>query len=1204
MEKTEEIKYKLLDYQAEATKNTNKIYQNHRVAGGVMPTGAGKSFLAMAQMLFINNENCYIDEENYIHAPIDSNGAINKSNILYVAPTTEIAVQIKFDIIEYILGKDPSSMTNAQIDAEVYKAFPGLKFSCYQSLNDNFDYENTNPDLIILDEVHRSGAEVFEANTAKLLGCEMIDGVPTWNEKSPEAKKNIKVFSISATPERDVDGKDMTKVWARAIGGYTEEELSDDVRADLGIKMSLPEAEKKGIIDLPDVVYFDARLAQTKEYESLVRYEKDENLDLRIRRRAKEKLKEIDEQVLGIPGYHEMSETQRKLAIEEQTVKALANAIKMGKLNLNGKYILFVSHNNKKTGITTPEFLTSQAEYLQNLMRRAIEEAGVSDNVNMRTLRLSGDFPDKVNADNLKEFNDKETDKNASQKELLFIVASEKLNEGVHVKGVSGSNMIRPISERENTTLRAQSILFLQQQGRTINAKVPGLPEKEKKVIFDFANNYYTQNRNGAVDPEQIIDLFELTPIQKILVDAYEDISKDVPKETNITERVPRLLSILSVLQNYQPQFDGDIIPKNMKLKDLLKVEPFVLHREEIIKRLTSMSLVEADLKYNIGKELFEARNAFWTGKKVFRNYSLQTLKLYGIVDIFSKEGEAEFKKLNKDGDLIDEDGFIQGGQTEEFINFNIYTGTEFGRNGRDFEGYTEGQFDSETGKDVDGYYRTGFNDEGKHRDTGTIHDARGFMADGINILTGTTIDLNGYNAKGIRDLILPNSSKIKVEGGFGRDGKFYKKLPNGDYSKKGEDYAQIYDSDGKVIKIDSNYFLTTNSKMNLLTGSEKSTNLYISIPSNEVTKYSVANTDIQIMEQGFRKIGKNYKDDYSQDTISFDGYDIKGYDINGFNRRGIHRKTGTKYDEAGYMLSAYSDPARRKLKERIATYKKDERLKKIFGFQDDGRYLVKKTGVLRTYDLKGFDCRGLNKLTKDFIDMYGFPMEEYYRKEPVITNKYGFKTTDIPLETVGKDMRGFYKVYENPKTGQKKTVKDSKGRVQWAETNIFGTDRSGMLIETGEQHPSLEITYKYIKECIENNKNPEKFIEELAIQQKELVSDARTLVDLSINQAVMLYRICPELAKSDKAKEAMKILSITTPDKMEDIIRRCPKLRGYIIKDIEGYAKECEALEIRIQSEPDYSKKQSLENQNRAVRNKLEMLRQMKEIDEQNNQK
>ena len=31
-------------------------------------------------------------------------------------------------------------------------------------------------------------------------------------------------------------------------------------------------------------------------------------------------------------------------------------------------------------------------------------------------------------------------------------------------------------------------------------------------------------------------------------------------------------------------------------------------------------------------------------------------------------------------------------------------------------------------------------------------------------------------------------------------------------------------------------------------------------------------------------------------------------------------------------------------------------------------------------------------------------------------------------------------------------------------ETNIFGTDRSGRLIETGEQHPSLEITYKYIK--------------------------------------------------------------------------------------------------------------------------------------------
>lgn len=1207
MSETNEIKYKLLDYQADATINTNGIYEKHRVVGAVMPTGAGKSFLAMAQMLFINNEECYIDKDYFVHAPIAPDGSINKSKILYLAPTNEIALQIKLDIVEFVLGKTPeeiATMSNSQIDAEVKKAFPGLDFQCYQSLNDNFDYENTNPDLVILDEAHRSGAEKFEANTAKLLGCEMVDGVPMWSENSPESKKNIKVFSISATPERDVDGKDMTKVWAKAIGGYTDEELSDEARADLGIKLSLPEAEKRGIIDLPEVVYFDAKLAQTKEYQSLVRYANDEKLDLRIRNKAKVKLQQIDEQVLGIPGYHEMSDSEREKAIEEQTVKTLAEAVKSGKLNLNGKYILFVQHNNsEKTKMTTPEFLESEGEKLQSLIKRALEIAEISD-VKMRALSLSGGFSDKVNADNLKEFNDKSTDKDTAEKEILFIVASEKLNEGVHVKGVSGSNMQRPISERENTTLRAQSILFLQQQGRTINAIVPGQPRKEKKVIFDFVNNYYIQNRNGAVDSEQRIDLFELTPTQQILVDAYNEISKEVPKELNITEKVPKLLSILSVLQKYQPQFNSDVIPKALKLKGLLDKEPFASHYEEIRESLISMNLVDSKLNYNIGKELLEARKAFWSGVKVFKNYSLKTLKLYGIVDITTKEGYEEFKKIDKNGDLLDERGFIQNGATEEFIKFNVYTGTEYGKDGKDVDGYIEGLFDPETRKDAEGYYRNGFNDEGKHRDTGTIHDKRGFMVDGINILTGTPLDKNGYNIQGMRDLVLPESSKIKVEGGFGRDGKFYKKLPNGEYAKKGEEYAQIYDSDGKVIKIDCNFFMTTGYKKNLLTGSELTTDMYISMPSGKLSQYRTSDSDIQIMEKGFRKIGKNYKEDYSGETISLDGYYVDGYDANGFNRDGIHKITGTKYNELGYMRSAYSVKAKNEIMKRIASYKENGKLKSIFKFQENGKYKSPKTGRLSQFNPNEFDCRGINKYTNDFIDMYGFPMEEYYKKEFTIVNPYGFKVNDIPIETVGKNIRDFYKTYIDPETGMKKTVKDFKGRAQWAETNILGTDRSGNMLKTGEQHPSLEITYKYIKECIENNKKPEKFIEELAMQKKELVEDARTLLDLSINQAALLYRICPELARTDKAKETMKILSTTTPDKMANITKRCPRIKRYITMDIDGYVKEIENLDSRKTSEPDYSRKQSLENQKRAVQNKLKMLRQMKKNDEQNNQK
>lgn len=257
------ISFELLEHQADAVNringeyfidvNTNEvkknegIYDKHRVAGAVQPTGTGKSFIALAQMIAVNNPNYHgvtksVDKDGYnrFHINISKNqdGSVNNNKIVYVAPTNEIAEQIKIDIVEYIAHIDSDKLSTSEIDKIVYKLFPNLSFKCYKTLaigveNRNnemyngYDPYEDDPDFVILDEVHRSGAPTFQRGTAALLGCKVENNEVVQDPSANPQKKNIKVLSISATPERDVDGKDMTRVWASAIGDYTDEELSD-----------------------------------------------------------------------------------------------------------------------------------------------------------------------------------------------------------------------------------------------------------------------------------------------------------------------------------------------------------------------------------------------------------------------------------------------------------------------------------------------------------------------------------------------------------------------------------------------------------------------------------------------------------------------------------------------------------------------------------------------------------------------------------------------------------------------------------------------------------------------------------------------------------------------------------------------------------------------------------------------------------------
>ena len=97
-EENKSVDFELLEHQEEAVEGVDEIYTNgNRFAGAKVPTGGGKSFIAMNQILKAGG-NDYLSKTN-------DNPLVNEASILFVAPTNEILFQIQRNIAEFILKK-------------------------------------------------------------------------------------------------------------------------------------------------------------------------------------------------------------------------------------------------------------------------------------------------------------------------------------------------------------------------------------------------------------------------------------------------------------------------------------------------------------------------------------------------------------------------------------------------------------------------------------------------------------------------------------------------------------------------------------------------------------------------------------------------------------------------------------------------------------------------------------------------------------------------------------------------------------------------------------------------------------------------------------------------------------------------------------------------------------------------------------------
>ena len=1023
---------KLRDYQIQTVNAINSLYNSGKRFGGVvLPTGAGKSFIAMTMM------------NNY-----------NNGNIVYFAPNQEILRQIQRHIVRYIInyGKTDKEKEFALSNPDKYgeiirERFPHLRLYCYQGLTkkEEDDLEKLNADLIILDELHRTGAATWNPKIISLI----------------EKNKDAKILGLTATPIRDDDGKNMMLEMAKITGDYTSRELM--LEKYLAMNMNVLDAMRDKIVVTPDIVSFDYTLENTEDYQEVVSlYEHENNPE------KKEQLAEI---------YQEM-----KRMIVNSKLKGIKGIINENIKKKDGKYIVFLPRNNSSEKVTSEEYVKRQIEIVKEYFSDIDTEPEIGYLISDRQNK-------NENTQAIKNF------ENSKSNHLKLIFAIDMLNEGVHVDGIDGLFMLRPISD--NST-----ILYLQQLGRSIYSLDPNNPtdEKDIPVVFDIYNNYLILDLNRKVNKTSIVsdlerfksvyfwiqkhgyipdinsinlnearrakllkrikmkyekyltqpfgnnltekDVIEITEILELgkTIDLWNmDIPDRVisPDEKEIDQietfkakgetkkfldlvkksrRIAGIkqqsekakskicLAILDILNEYGYDINNNSIKMDCLLSDLLgKLPSYAI---ELFEELD----IETD--YPLGIEYNKVKNKFYYSKNnPYEEFELDSLIKLGLYEPFIQEGE----KIS----FLDGNDFIIKGPSK-FKTFNIHTRSLY-----DNDGYN-----------IKGVDSRGFNREHYNVETGSLYTNTGFDYLGINKDTKTFLDIHNFDIDGnfyeIINKKYVNTGKKYNNAGFNQNGRWYDQTQKNQeisfYNPEGYDINGLskrgFDRDGFYWKED--YTNSSQEVVDLIFQSKFYPHTIKRIKTNS-----------KIDNNGFDKDGLAPRRTKNGETVLFklnkynfdvDGYyyekkdgkyikvgrhDPRGFDVNGYiqvnkNNRTIYYKYDDRYfDRAGYYWELTEN------KKRIKTNRKvDDN-----GFNVDGMATIINTEgqvELNRINKYGFDYTGIYHNGKKYSkynttkrDNYGFNVDGIHSK------------THKPFNEEGFDRDGYY--WENGKKTDKK---------------------------------------------------------------------------------------------------------------------------------------------------------------------------------------
>ena len=527
---------RLKDYQQRAYDNINKIFEDKKFAQVILPTGAGKSFVALAQMQKYAQEH-------------------PKEKMLYLAPQDEILNQIKSYIVKYVHGKQGTvGKTDDEIIAEI---FPNITFETYSGLLAKRGQEIIKGQygMIVLDELHRTGAKEWEGKIDKLLKNQTED---------------VKVLGITATPTRDVDERDMANETAKKLG-YTDEEISQ--RKHLASNMTLENAIRMGYVVNPKLVYCKYDLISSGKMDELrekiddIEDENKREEELQKYNELRQKLnKEIDEEI-GEEARKKLEEdARRNLDSGIGKEEILRQNVKKG-----GKYIVFIpvtdqgdieDENGNRIGTKTGE---DKINAYQDYLNKMFEGTEIVPQLHS----LLGSYSKDKNKEELEAFESDNSDK------TKFMVVMNKANEGLHIDGVDGIIWFRALDENSR-------ILYLQQLGRAIYAldEDNPLPDDKRPVVIDLANNSLTVKVEKEFENVEPIDDLEALTIVMEWIEQHDGM---LPDNNSSNKQEQHYYAVLRRIQNkYSKYLNGFDNFEDLTDEDKLRIQEIIVLASEI----------------------------------------------------------------------------------------------------------------------------------------------------------------------------------------------------------------------------------------------------------------------------------------------------------------------------------------------------------------------------------------------------------------------------------------------------------------------------------------------------------------------------------------------------------------------------------------------------------------------------------------------
>lgn len=1002
----------LRDYQARIKNDIDKIYaKNRRFAGIVLPTGGGKSFIAMAEMLERKD-----------------------SNIVYIAPRLEILRQFKKHIVKYVAGKNPEDYTDEEQDMIVKSCFPHLELYCYQGLDpkDEEKLKKYDADFIILDELHHVGAESWNPAIKTLLN------------RNPSSK----VLGITATPVRDdvmpydpYNG-DVMKALADFLDDYTSEELNCKVY--LASDINVIDAFQEGYVICPNIVSFDYYLDESPQYQNVLRMASREKNSV-VRNAMNDKINDIQN------------------LIRDAKIVGVENIFKEYIKDENGRYILFIPRKPFGSDMTTEEYVREQIDEFKDTLSLidndphieyilssrgnkvnsdAIRRFETDDSDHIKILAAIDMLNEGVHLSGIKgSFNFRRIDSNhliLALQHLGRVIYALDPNQEVKEEDIPvvfdkfniyfNLDLDRLVNRTSSTSdlQRLKDLIFFVEKYGYIPQTDSTNSQEQKKAIalkkiqskynkflgedlseFNLSNeeiyelreilnlgkkidlwNFGFAKINKEVERKATrINVFKATATQQAFLEMCNSINKmaGISKQSKKI-RLQNLIYVLDYLAEYNVPLGPDKVALDIKLGDLLNYIDED-SRQDVIYELNQRGI---DEDYLIGSEYYFAREELYRGKGFFASLEATTeniirLRKYGL---FSNGDDFTF---------VNDDGFIVTGP-HDYISKNIWTGTAYSEDGYDIRGLDSFDFSRDginflTGEEYDAH---GFDVHHIHKDTKSCYDEHGFDIRKIHKDTNDYLDPYHFDIDGyyyIYDKVANTYKKSysKYDShGFDYDGfNRYGFDRNGIHRDTGLPYDKFYfDVDGYYWKKTVDGRVKTKDKFNEDHYTRKGELIEITETGKQINRGTVYD------KRGFYFDGTHY--------LTGKGYDERGFDKDGYwyteDENGNMVNTGRKFNANGWTcdhLTIRHTAMGNKILDLVDDYGFDEAglYHKPKAKTDQDGFVEFQGGTIyyeprprrdrkARYDIHGFDCRGRNYYTNTNLNLDGFDRNGFWYRQ------------------------------------------------------------------------------------------------------------------------------------------------------------------------------------------------------------------------------